>query len=131
MITYLYIGLGSALGGMARHGVSTWMAGRFPGAFPWGTLVVNVLGSFLIGLIASLPESRWPGAAGGLMRQFLTIGFLGGFTTFSAFSLQAVSLAQHGRAPVSLLYVLLSVMLCLAGAALGYFCATGSWAAKP
>ena len=131
MITYLYIGLGSALGGMARHGISTWMALRFPGAFPWGTLLVNVLGSFLIGLIVSLPESRWAGAERGLMRQFLTIGFLGGFTTFSAFSIQTVSLAQIGKAPASLLYILLSVMLCLAAAALGYFCATGSWAPKP
>lgn len=130
MLIYLYIGLGSALGGMARHGVSSWMALRFPGAFPWGTLAVNVLGSFLIGFIASLPESKWLGLPTGTMRQCLTIGFLGGFTTFSAFSIQAVTLAQHGKTQASLLYILLTLAACLAAAALGVICATGTLSAR-
>ena len=131
MIAYLWIGLGSALGGIARHGVASWMTARFPSAFPWGTLAVNVAGSILIGFIASLPTSKLSGVGDEAARQFLTIGFLGGFTTFSAFSMQTVTLMQHGKGAAALGYVLLSVVLCVGGAAVGYACATGGFGAKP
>ena len=130
MILYLWIGVGSALGGMARHWMASWMALRFPAAFPWGTFLVNVLGSFLIGLIIALPESRFPGPNGAMIRQFLTVGLLGGFTTFSAFSIQTVTLFQSGRIFTALLYIVLSVILCIAAAALGYFFASGSFAPR-
>lgn len=130
MIAYLWIGLGSALGGMARHGIASWMALRFPTAFPWGTLLINVLGSFLIAVILGLPESRFSGPNGVLIRQFLTVGFLGGFTTFSAFSMQTVSLLQQGRTSTAVLYILASIILCIAAAGLGYASASGSFASK-
>lgn len=128
MTGYLWIGLGSALGGMARHGIASWMALRFPTTIPWGTLIVNVVGSLLIGLILGLPESKFSGPNAAVIRQFLAVGFLGGFTTFSAFSIQTVTLIQNGRMPVALLYILLSVLLCVAAAALGYACGSGSFA---
>src|SRR5687768_11120615 len=86
--TYLWIALGSALGGVARHWLTSVVAARMSGLFPWGTFIVNLSGSFLIGLIAAWPENQLPVAA----RPFLMIGVLGGFTTFSAFSLQTASL---------------------------------------
>ena len=120
MKTYLLIALGSGLGGMARHWVSTLMAARDQTGFPWGTLLVNVAGSFLIGVIAALPETRFSF----LPRQFFTVGILGGFTTFSAFSLQSVALLHNGKPAVAAGYVLASVLLCVAGAWAGLLLAT-------
>ena len=114
MKTYLLIALGSALGGMSRHWVSTLLA-REPAGFPWGTLAVNVVGSFLIGLLAVFPESRFSV----LPRPFFTVGLLGGFTTFSAFSLQSVALLENGKLGLAAGYILSSLVLCLAGAWLG------------
>jgi CrcB protein len=85
--------------------------------FPWPTLLVNVLGSLLIGiLIGAFSEASWFTSVG---RPLLVTGLLGGFTTFSAFSLEAVQLAQAGHAIVALGYVLASVALCVIGAWLG------------
>lgn len=115
----VWVGLGSAVGGVMRYVVSVWAAGRFGEAFPWGTLLVNVGGSLLIGLVAGLsdPSSRMavpPGA-----RQFLMIGVMGGFTTFSSFSLQTLHLLRDREFLFAGANVLLSVTLCLLAAWLG------------
>ena len=94
---YLWIALGGALGSVARFALAGWITREWGGGFPWGTVLVNVLGCFVIGFFASLtaPAGRWPvGLAG---RQFFMTGVLGGFTTFSSFSLQTLELAQEGE----------------------------------
>ncbi len=113
MGVYLWIAFGSALGGMARYGCSGWVAHHFGETFPWGTIVVNVAGSFLIGLVATLtgPDGRLlvPGHA----RDFVMLGVFGGFTTFSSFSLQTLALARDGEWLGAGLNVVLSMVLCL------------------
>ena len=91
------VAAGSALGGVARYGLSGLVARSIGETFPWGTLVVNVLGSFLIGVVATLtgPDGRL--LVSPVARQFWILGIFGGFTTFSAFSLQTLNLAQEGE----------------------------------
>ena len=119
MSTYLWIGLGSALGGMGRFWCSGVVARLFGETFPWGTITVNVVGSFLIGFIATLtaPDGRL--LMGSSTRHFLMLGILGGYTTFSSFSLQTLALARDDwfRAGGN---VVLSVVLCLTAVALGH-----------
>ena len=117
MNAYILIALGSALGGILRHWMTIAMAARFTNAFPWGTFVINVAGSLLIGTIAAFPEERLQTNA----RMFLSTGVMGGFTTFSAFSLQTLSLLQSGNTGLSLAYALASVTLCVSGCALGWW----------
>ncbi|GLK81674.1 fluoride efflux transporter CrcB [Methylopila turkensis] len=114
---FLIVFLGAGLGGALRHGVNL-AALRWTGAgFPIGTLTINVLGSFAIGAVAALFALRsdlpqeW--------RLFLTTGVLGGFTTFSAFSLDAAALYERGEAGLALAYVVASVVLALVGVAAG------------
>lgn len=117
---YLWIGLGSALGGMGRFWLSTWMAQRVGESFPWGTLAVNVSGSFAIGLLAALasPEDRF--LISPKVGQFLMIGVCGGFTTFSAFSIQTLNLMRDGQWLYAAAYVLGSVLFCLAAVWCGF-----------
>jgi CrcB protein len=123
LLTYLWIALGSALGGVARYALSTRVAETVGGTFPWGILLVNVTGSFVIGLVATIapPDGRW--APSPDARLFLTVGLCGGYTTFSSFSLQTLDLIRTGQAPAALGNVVGSVVLCLlavwAGAAVG------------
>lgn len=119
MESYLWIALGSALGGAARYGLSGLVATRVGESFPWGTLTVNVAGSFLIGLIAALgrPEGRLFLGPG--LRQFLMLGVLGGFTTFSSFSVQTLALARDGDWLHAGGNVLASVAACLVAVWLG------------
>jgi fluoride exporter len=112
---YLLIAIGSGLGGMARHWMSTMIAARAATVFPWGTFFVNVLGSALIGFVLAASEARMSPAT----RQFLAVGILGGFTTFSAFSAQTLHLFQNGKAGVALAYALASVVVCVSGCWLG------------
>jgi CrcB protein len=123
VITYLWIALGSALGGMARYACSGLIADWFGGTFPWGTLIINVLGSFVIGFFATLtgPDGRIlvPGDA----RQFVMVGLCGGYTTFSSFSLQTLNLVRDGDMLRAGLNVGGSVALCLAAVWLGYVAA--------
>ena len=114
MWDYVAIGVGSALGGAARYWCSGAVAHRFGERFPWGTLVVNVLGSFVIGFFAGL------GAVDPAVRRFATIGFCGGYTTFSSFSLQTLALARDGDRRPAAGNVAASVLLCLAAAWLGH-----------
>ncbi|MGB7261763.1 MAG: fluoride efflux transporter CrcB [Albidovulum sp.] len=119
--TLLYVALGGALGASARYMTNVAVM-RFIGpGFPWGTLVVNVLGSALMGalvvLLAQKDATR--------LAPFLMTGLLGGFTTFSAFSLDALTLWERGQSGVAAAYVAGSVVLSLVGIALGMAAARG------
>jgi CrcB protein len=120
---YLVIGLGGALGSMLRFFVGSWIdSGMSKGTgpiFPWGTIIVNITGCFVIGFIFTITtaEGRW--MVSPLTRNFITIGILGGYTTFSSFSWQTLSLAQSGQWGGAAANVLLSVVLCLVGVWLG------------
>jgi CrcB protein len=111
----LSIALGSALGGVLRYWCSGLVARWFGETFPWGTLLVNIGGSLLIGLFATLtaPDGRL--LVGTLTRQFVMLGVLGGFTTFSSFSLQTLALAQSGEWLRAAGNIVGSVLLCLIG----------------
>src|SRR5512140_945181 len=93
----LWIFLGGGLGSLGRYWLSGVVANTFGQTFPWGTLIVNVSGSFVIGLFASLtgPDGRW--LVSGSFRQFFMLGICGGYTTFSSFSLQTLNLADDGQ----------------------------------
>jgi CrcB protein len=123
MVMYLWIGLGGALGSMARYWCSGFVAERFGETFPWGTLTVNVVGSFIIGFFATLtgPDGRM--LAGSTTRQFVMTGILGGYTTFSSFSLQTLNLARDGEWLRAGANVVLSVVLCLLAVWLGHLLA--------
>ncbi len=92
-----WIFVGSGLGGLARYALSGFIAHRFGETFPYGTLCVNVLGSFLIGFFATLTEPGGRLLAGATARHFVMAGLLGGFTTYSSFSLQTLALAREGE----------------------------------
>jgi CrcB protein len=125
---YLLIALGGALGSVARHWCSGLVAERMQSAFPWGTLAVNVVGSCLIGVAFGLlePNGRLSVASEtrAAVNHFFMIGVLGGFTTFSSFSLQTMSLLREHLWWQAGANVLLSVALCLLAVTLGYWLAT-------
>lgn len=125
MTAYLWVGLGSALGGMARFAVTNLVLHRFSASVPLGTLIVNVTGSFAIGFLAAFTGGDLKWTLPFAWRQFLMVGFLGGYTTFSSFSLQTFSQFQEGKWGAAAANILLSVVLCLAGVALGY--GAGQW----
>ncbi len=120
MVTYLWIALGSALGGMARYWMTLAMATVTGLQFPWGTIAINILGSFVIGFVAALTGAEGRFDVPNDARLFVMTGLCGGFTTFSAFSLQTFDLARDGRWLQAGGNVGLSVVLCLAAVALGY-----------
>ena len=110
---YLIVFLGGGMGAALRHGVNMASARAWGTAFPYGTLTVNVVGSLIMGALAAYFALK--GDAGQHWRLFLTTGILGGFTTFSAFSLDAVLLYERGEASLAAVYVLASVGLSIAG----------------
>ncbi|MEE9196339.1 MAG: fluoride efflux transporter CrcB [Alphaproteobacteria bacterium] len=120
MQIYLWIALGSALGGVGRYWCSGVIARHIGETFPWGTLTVNVVGSLLIGLLATVSEPDGRLLMSTTLRQFFMIGVFGGFTTFSSFSLQALNLVRDGQWVPASLYILGSVALCLVGVWLGH-----------
>lgn len=127
--SYLVVMLGGALGSGARLWLSTVFAARYGEAFPLGTIAVNVLGCFIIGLYAGLTGPGGPFPVSPLARQFVTIGILGGFTTFSSFSLQTYLLVSTGDWFRGMLNVILSLGFCLLAVWCGAFIA-GAIAAK-
>jgi len=120
LAAYLAVALGSALGGVGRFWLSGLTAQRVGETFPWGTLVVNVSGSFAIGLFAALtgPDGRW--IVSPRLSFFFTAGLCGGYTTFSSFSLQTLKLAQEGQLLYALGNVAASVAACLLAVWLGH-----------
>jgi fluoride exporter len=123
MMSYLWVAIGGALGSVARFWCSGFVALMVGGTFPWGTMLVNVVGSFVIGFFATLtgPDGRFLVAPD--VRTFVMIGFCGGYTTFSSFSIQTLALAQDGQWLQVGGNILLSVTLCLAAAWLGHIAA--------
>jgi CrcB protein len=124
MLGYFVIAIGSALGGMARQYFGVTAMRIWGTEFPWPTIAINILGSFVIGAFAALTDQsgRWPASL--TLRQFVMVGICGGFTTFSAFSLQTLGLMRDGRMFEAGLNVILSVALCLIAVAIGHWLAT-------
>ena len=123
-MSYLWIAIGSALGGVARFWFSGVIARQFGETFPWGTLIVNVTGSFAIGFFATLtdPEGRYLVPVS--FRQFFMIGICGGYTTFSSFSLQTLTMARDGEWLYAGMNALLSFVCCMVAVWLGHLAAT-------
>lgn len=123
MQTYFLIAIGGALGSVARYWCSGAAAAVFGETFPWGTLIVNVLGSLVIGFFATItgPDGRI--FAGTEVRQFVMIGLCGGYTTFSSFSIQTLNLMNDGEWLSAGLNIGASVILCLLAVWLGHVAA--------
>lgn len=121
-MAYLWVLIGSAIGGLLRYLVGIWTI-PVSGSFPTGTLIINVLGSFVIGFFGTytLHGGRHP--ASDNMRLFVMVGLCGGFTTFSSFSLQTYDLLRSGHWGRALAYVVLSSTLGLAAVAAGHYAA--------
>lgn len=119
LVTCLIIMLGGALGTLARYLLSLW-ALPISRDLPWGTILINVSGSFLIGLFGTLTlaSGRFPVSEN--LRLFVMIGICGGFTTFSSFSLQTLDLLRSGALVRASINITLSVVLCVAAVALGH-----------
>jgi fluoride exporter len=123
-MTWFWVMLGSALGGVLRYWLSGFAAEHIGETFPIGTLIVNVSGSFVIGFFAALTGPDGRVFAGTDARQFVMTGICGGYTTFSSFSLQTLNLARDGEMALAGANVVLSVVLCLVAVWLGYIAAT-------
>lgn len=114
MMNILLVAAGGAAGSVCRYLTGIFMTRILGPAFPWGTLTVNVLGSFAIGFLAELVARKLNASME--MRLLLVVGFLGGFTTFSSFSLDTMALMERGAMLAALTYVLVSVVLSLLAA---------------
>jgi fluoride exporter len=115
---FLWVALGGAVGSSARYGVNL-AAPRFLGEeFPWATLIVNVLGCVAMGYLSALLREKMPDDEN--TRLFLTTGLLGGFTTFSAFSLDFFGLMQRGETPLAVVYAAASVVLSIIAVMIGF-----------
>ncbi len=112
MNRYILVGLGGMLGAMARYALSGWVSDATTGRFPYGTLVVNLIGSFVIGffLVLALEKFSWNPD----LRIFFTVGFLGAFTTFSTFSYETVELLRGGAYLIAAANMGVSLFGCLA-----------------
>jgi fluoride exporter len=119
MTDTLWIALGGALGSVARYWIALWAA-PISRSLPWGTILINVLGSFAIGLFGTLTLAHGRYPAPDAARLFFMVGVCGGFTTFSSFSLQTLDLLRAGAPVRALANAALSVLLCLGAVALGH-----------
>ena len=117
----LAIAAGGAIGALLRYWTSVTVHGRLGGAFPYGTLTVNVIGSLLMGFLYIWLIERM--ATGPALRAFLMIGVLGAFTTFSTFSIETLNLLESGQVSRALANVLVSVIVCISAAGLGVLAA--------
>jgi fluoride exporter len=119
-VAWLYVGIGAFLGANARYWVGGWAAERFGTVFPYGTFIINVTGSFAVGVLAAFFAERGYSAN---VRLFLMVGFLGGYTTFSSYSYEALRLFEDGGYLLGALYLFGSPILglagCLAGVVIG------------
>ncbi len=121
-LAYIWVALGGALGSLARFWLNGVVSDRYGATFPWGTMTVNVIGSFIIGVLGALtiPEGRMSTEARTVTTQLLMVGICGGFTTFSTFSLQTLNLVRDREWFYAGGNILLSVVLCLIATWLGY-----------
>lgn len=117
MLQILLVALGGAVGSVCRYLVGVGALRLMGPSFPWGTLAVNVAGSFAIGILAELIVTRFGASAE--LRLLLITGFLGGFTTFSAFALDAVTLFERGASLAAATYLILSIGASIAAAIAG------------
>jgi CrcB protein len=124
-MSYLWVTVGSALGGLLRYAI-TRMTLNMSAGFPYGTILINVVGSFVIGYFGTLTLQSGRYAASDNLRLFVMVGLCGGFTTFSSFSLQTFDLLRSGAWVRALANVVLSVTLCLAAVAAGHLLAQRS-----
>jgi CrcB protein len=124
-LAFLLVGLGGALGSMGRYATGIAIGRVLPAAFPYATLLVNVIGSAAMGIFIGLMARMLP-AWQQEARLFVAVGFLGGFTTFSTFSLDTITLIERGDFVPAALYIFLSVALCLAGLYLGLLVTRGA-----
>lgn len=115
----ILVALGGAIGSVGRFWVGFWISRLTGDAFPWNTLIINVLGSFVIGALAALTSEDGRFSGDGSLRLLLMVGLCGGFTTFSSFSLQTLLLLHAGETLAAFANIALSVLLCLGGTALG------------
>jgi fluoride exporter len=124
MQTYLLVALGGAIGSVGRFWLGGVIGARMGETFPWGTIIINITGSFLIGLFFAMtePGSRWIAPPG--TRAFLMTGICGGYTTFSSFSLQTLNLLRDGEWLYASGNVILSVALCMIAVWLGFLLGT-------
>ncbi|HWA28411.1 MAG TPA: fluoride efflux transporter CrcB [Lacunisphaera sp.] len=120
MLLFLIVSLGGALDSGLRFLASGWVANHFGATFPWGTLVVNVTGSYIIGFVNTLTGPGGRVFASGSTRQFFMTGICGGYTAFSSFSLQTLNLAQEGEWLHAGANVVFSVVCCLVAVWLGH-----------
>jgi CrcB protein len=119
-LTYILVALGGAIGSLARAWVGVTAVRLVGASFPWGTMVINVAGSLLIGIVAATALSPTRTLFTQEVRIFVMVGICGGFTTFSSFSLQTFELLREGRPAAALANVALSVILCVVATAAGY-----------
>lgn len=124
MQAFLLVGAGGAIGAMARHGFVILVARFWQGTFPLAILLVNIMGAVVMGITIGL-LARFLPAWQEEARLFLAVGVLGGFTTFSSFSLDTIILIERGEMAQAALYVALSVVVCLAGLYLGLLITRG------
>jgi CrcB protein len=108
-LKYLMVGIGGCLGSVLRFWVSSYIGGRMGTRFPYGTLVINITGSFLVGLAFALLTAKTQWSPN--WRYLIPIGFIGGYTTFSAFELETLRTIQDGQLELGLLYVATSVII--------------------
>lgn len=120
MTTYLWVAVGGAIGSIARYWASGAAASALGATFPWGTLIVNVLGSFVIGVTAALTGPGGRLAVPSDAQVFVMVGLCGGFTTFSSFSLQTLGLLQEGEWARAAANTVGSFALCLIAVWAGY-----------
>ena len=123
MILYFWVFIGAGLGGVIRFALSGFAEQHLGGGFPWGTLAVNVTGSFVIGFFAAVTAPEGKFFASATARQFVMAGVLGGYTTYSAFSLQTLQLARNGQWLCAAANTGGTVVLCFAAVWLGHICA--------
>jgi fluoride exporter len=119
----LLVGSGGAIGSVTRYLVGGWFAGRFGSAFPYGTYVINVTASFIIGFFLALAQVR--AGIGPYWRLFVATGFVGGYSTFSTFEYESMRLLQDGEMLYGMLYLIGSMVTGLGGAVAGI--ALGGW----
>ena len=120
MTASLWVALGSAVGGVARYWASLAAARLWGEAFPWGTIGINVIGSFVIGFYATASSAEGAMPASMNARLFVMVGLCGGFTTFSSFSLQTLALVRLGSWGGAATNVMVSVAVCLLAVGLGH-----------